>query len=43
VTARHRARHEVRALPRSHHGRSSFAAPMGTLLPRLVQPSVSRL
>jgi transposase InsO family protein len=43
VTARHRARHEVRTLPRSHHGRSSFAAPMGTLRPRLVQPSVSRL
>ena len=43
VTAWHRAGHEVQALPRSHHGRSSFAAPMGTLRPRLVQPSVSRL
>lgn len=43
VTARHRAGHEVQALPRSHYGRSSFAALMGTLRPRLVQPSVSRL
>jgi transposase InsO family protein len=43
VTAWHRAGQEVQALPRCHHGRSSFAAPMGTLRPRLVQPSVSRL
>jgi transposase len=43
VTARHRAGHEVQALPRSHYGRSFFAALMGTLRPRLVQPSVSRL
>jgi transposase InsO family protein len=41
VTAWHRAGHEVQALPRSHHRRSSFAAPVGTRHPRFVQPSVS--
>lgn len=42
VIAGHRAGHEVQALPRSHHSRASFAAPLGTRLPRLVQPSVRR-
>jgi hypothetical protein len=30
ATARHRAGHELRALPRSHHRRSSLAASVGT-------------
>jgi putative transposase len=42
ATARQRAGREVRALPRSHHRRSSFAAPVGALRPRLVQPSTWR-
>lgn len=40
ATARQRAGREVRALPRSHHGRSSFAVPMGAPRPRLVQLSI---
>lgn len=40
VTAWQRAGWEVQAQPRSHHRRSSPAAPMGTLRPRLVHPSV---
>ena len=42
TTARHRAGREVRALPRSHHRRSYFAAPVGARRPRFDQPSVSR-
>jgi hypothetical protein len=42
VTARRRARLEVRAWPRCPYSRSSFAAPMGTRRPRRLQPSVMR-
>ena len=42
VTARRRAGGEVRALPRSRHRRSSFAASMRTLGPCWVQPLTSR-
>jgi transposase len=42
TTARHRAGREVKASPRSHHGRSSFAASVGARRPRLVQPSTCR-
>lgn len=40
--ARHRAGREVRALPRSHHDRSSLATTVGTRRARLVQPSTWR-
>ena len=42
ATARQRTGWEVRARSRSHHGRPSFAAPVGARRPRLVHPSVSR-
>jgi transposase len=42
VTARRRARLEVRAWPRCPYSRSSFAAPVGTRRPRRLQPSVMR-
>ncbi|MCE3250843.1 MAG: transposase, partial [Geminicoccaceae bacterium] len=42
ATARQRTGREVEARSRSHHGRPSFAAPVGARRPRLVHPSVSR-
>jgi len=42
TTAWQRAGMEVEAPPRSHYGRTSFAAFVGTCRPRLVQPSVVR-
>jgi hypothetical protein len=42
VTARRRAGLEVRSRPRRLHSRSSFAAPVGTRMPRRLQPSVMR-